>query len=205
VPGAQRASTAEARVPIADLGTTNEPEFGLTPSLELARLPLSLPDDATLAASTISYADAIRSDPAALRARINGRAVLIANTSIEKDIWPHAGGRQVSGVYAHAAALDALIDGRTLQQSSATMLFMEVVIAAIGTSIGLGSHRRRLIAVAATLGVGLAMTAMCAWAWFAGAIVLSPLVPAAALLVAFAAAAWIAPRRAARHQHIAAE
>lgn len=205
VPGAQRASTSEARVPIADLGTTNEPEFGLTPSLEFARLPLALPDDATLAASTISYADAMRSDPAALRARINGRAVLVANTSIETDIWPHAGGRQVSGVYAHAAALDALIDGRTLHQSSAIMLLMEVISAAIGTALGLGSHHRRLLAAAATLGVGLAMTAVCAWAWFAGSIVLSPLVPAAGLLVAFAAASWIAPRRAAPHQRITAE
>ncbi len=124
--------------------------------------PVLLPDDATLRAATMNYADFFALTPDALRAQIGGRIVLIADANNLKDTCKYPGGRVVKAYYGHALALEQLVQGRGISAATPHLATLQNAIsAALGSIAGLIFARRFVARAIAMLVLAVAIVVAC--------------------------------------------
>jgi CHASE2 domain-containing sensor protein/predicted Ser/Thr protein kinase len=87
----------------------DQPQFGLKRNDMLAYYLLDLPGDDVLAGATLDYGQALAADTATLKSFIGGRVVIIGDQRGGRRIFPTPDQRRLAGTYAHAAAIDTLL------------------------------------------------------------------------------------------------
>ncbi len=159
----------------------------------LAHYMLNLPDENTLEAVTFDYGDLFGAGPEVLRARFENKVVIIADRR-GRGLWfDTPTGRRVWGTYAHATAIDMLLHDMPVKMSTwfASLKFT-VPAAVLGILIGWPLCCRPLLRrTGLACGAVAAVAAGLAGAWWLH-VLLNPLIPVLALLIAgeLAAAAY---------------
>ncbi len=147
-------------------GHAPHPQFGLLPTDAVAYYYLDVPSDEVLSGATLSYQDVCEVDADQLRDWLADKYVVIGDCRPGVDAYDHPDGRRVSGCYAHAVAIAAL-----LQQSSIRAAWGRtetIGLFVIGAVLGLVvanvakkslAWRCALVGVIAVVGVGLSLVA----------------------------------------------
>ncbi len=160
--------------------------LGLGEDDEIAQYYLKdLRDEEALQAATMDYAAALTADPADMRARFKSKIVMICDGRDPNLYATDASGRRVLSNYVHTTALDQLLRDQPVRTHSAALLRGTLCLAAAaGLVIGWVCVGRRwlrwlllLAGIAACIGVSL-------WLAHHRAMILNPLLPVTALLVA---------------------
>lgn len=94
---------------------------------------IALPPDAVMAAATCEYRDVVLAEPQRRRELLGGRIALISDQRGTADRHPYLDGRTVHGVYAHAAALEAAMNGVAIRRPRTVH---ELLLALGGSVIG---------------------------------------------------------------------
>lgn len=88
--------------------TQDYPDFGLLRNDVVGHYFITIPPDDVLARCTIEYQDVFTASPEQLRRWLAQRIVLVGDLRAGVDRYPYPDGREVSGVYAHTAAIEAI-------------------------------------------------------------------------------------------------
>jgi|GEM_PF-2632844 len=142
--------------------TQDYPDLGLLRNDVVGHYFITIPPDDVLARCTIEYQDVFTASPEQLRRWLAQRIVLVGDLRAGVDRYPYPDGREVSGVYAHTAAIEAISRCsaiRTPTASEARVIIGGAVLA--GGLVALLLHR-------SLLKLGLLMLAMIVLAGLAG-------------------------------------
>ncbi|MHC4089460.1 MAG: protein kinase domain-containing protein [Planctomycetota bacterium] len=155
---------------------------------------IDMPPDEILAASSVEYADVLAASDRQLADWFADRMVVVGDLRANVDRYPHPDGRDISGCYAHAAAIDALLRDmdrpRVVPRTPSRVADTAgCALAGMATGLIVGLKRRRRIltlaawtALLVLASVGLAFTQHYLW---------NPLVPLVAVIVACESAAVV--------------
>ena len=88
--------------------TQDYPDLGLLRNDVVGHYFITIPPDDVLARCTIEYQDVFTASPEQLRRWLAQRIVLVGDLRAGVDRYPYPDGREVSGVYAHTAAIEAI-------------------------------------------------------------------------------------------------
>ena len=131
-----------------------EPDVGLAAGDLVGALFFALPADADLQAATCDYGRLFTADDAELRKRFQNKVVIFGDERA-RHFYETPDGRTLWAVYAHATAVELLLQGASLHSPTAAVTWgLTALAAAIGWPAGRKLHRRgryRLGLVAATL------------------------------------------------------
>lgn len=186
------------RIPLARADTVtpaNQPpeEFALVTGDEWVELEVPVPPDQTLLDSSVEYSEVFDRAVGERRAAFQGKVVVIGNIrSNAPDRFDHSDGRNLPGVYGHAAAIDLALRARVARLSpDRERSTLAALGALLGGALALGlAHRTGWL----LLGIFLTI------AWLASAAVLvrqgaqfifNPCTPALAVLAATLLAAKV--------------
>jgi CHASE2 domain-containing sensor protein len=147
-----RQRTSET-IQLTDLSRArNEPRFGLESSDVVGNYIVEIPRTPVLDASTVSYADVVAAKPDQLRAWFEGKAIIIGDIRAKRDgPFPYSDGRQINGIYAHAAGIESLLSQQPIVRPRFVGLLgiyvrgryvYDAIAVAVGCVIGLGLARQ---------------------------------------------------------------
>ena len=122
--------------------TEDDPDFGLLRNDVVGHYYITIPPDDVLARCTIEYQDVFTADQEQLRRWLGQRIVIMGDLRTGVDRHPYPDGREVSGVYSHAAAIEAMSRYsavRTPTENEAWVIISVAVLA--GGLVALFLHR----------------------------------------------------------------
>ncbi len=168
---------------------------GLQPGDVVGGLVLRMPGDEALRSATIPYEELFTLDGAALRDRLDGKAILIANFrrgAHNPDEHPYPGGRRIRPPFAHAVGLDSLLGGPVIRLPRPLHI---AILVGVGSLVGMAGAwltggRLAPMALAGAGLTGLA-TVLSLFAFRQASYLCNPAVPLLSMLIAAALAAWI--------------
>ena len=160
---------------------------GLEPGDIVANYQVAPPSDAVIDSSSMTFAQMMRASDAQLREALDSKVVLIGRTLPGKDDYATPDGRNLHGVYAHAAGIEAILGGgnpvmieRTLASRSVLGACALVGAMLAGLWLGRPGLRAGALGLVAMLMVASSALIFHRWLYF-----LSPIVPLFALFTAF--------------------
>ena len=159
-------------------------QAGLKEDDQTVALTLGLPEDRLLDAATISFTEAIETDPATLNGRLGGKIVIIAaDCEGSRELTPYPGGRTVAKGYAHVETIESLFERAAVRQiSDQANAFFAVITAFVGVGIGvIGSLKLWQRAACAVASAGAIVLAGVAFGAF-GVIILAPVIAVGLLI-----------------------
>ncbi|MBL8764755.1 MAG: protein kinase [Phycisphaerae bacterium] len=195
-PEGRRAPVGSTRsFPLSHVGVEQESGdiFGVERGSLVGSMMVQIPPDSDLGAATLDYAQALRMDDAALRARIAGKAVVIGYC-FEGAGEAHAlpDGRVRPACYAHAAALELILAHSAVRLPSEAQGWLATLLGAGAGALlsawGMGS---RAVRVTLLLGLAAATVLACVGVYRSTLFLCNPGVPLAACVSACAASAWV--------------
>ena len=142
--------------------TQDYPDLGLLRNDVVGHYFITIPPDDVLARCTIEYQDVFTASPEQLRRWLAQRIVLVGDLRAGVDRYPYPDGREVSGVYAHTAAIEAISRCSAIRTPTAGET--RVIISAAVLAGGLAA----LLLHTSLLKLGLLMLAMIVLAGLAG-------------------------------------
>ncbi|HVU64961.1 MAG TPA: CHASE2 domain-containing protein [Phycisphaerales bacterium] len=102
-------------------------ESGILDTDQVSQVLFAIPSQPVLDSITHSLLDVLRATPSQRQTWFKGRAVFVANmTPVATDKFGSPDGREIWGVYGHAAAFEAMLTGKAIRVASGTAV---VVIA----------------------------------------------------------------------------
>jgi CHASE2 domain-containing sensor protein len=152
---------------------------------------ITIPPDDVLRRGTLEYQDVFTAAEPQLRSWLAGRVVIVGDLRGDADRYAYVDGRRVPGPYAHAAAIEAILQSVTIRSPTDAQTWIIVGLAVLaGGAAGLFVHRSSARCVL-LLGL-LAVTAVVASveAYRENEYLVNPLVPVFALLAGGACVAF---------------
>jgi len=169
----------------------DEPTMGFRESDTRGFIEVSIPDDAAIAATGISYAQVFALDGPALRREFGGRAVVIGDTRGRADWHQAPDGRTVPGCIAHASALDALTRSSVVTRARPWTAVLVSLLAPILGALAVWCARSSIHKYLLVLAMAVAIVAAALIAYTYVGVRINPLVPVGGLILAAAACAWV--------------
>lgn len=192
------------RIPIGQFGSVSKDHLapGLQAGDTTGFLLLRMPDDDTLRAATVPYAELFGLDDTALHARLDDKAIIVGNFrrgAHNPDEQPHPGGRLIRLPYAHAVGLDTLLSGPVIRLPRFWHIAIVAAVAsALGVAAAWGTRGRATLLVLALLALTALSTGASLFVFLQGSYLCNPAVPVLCMVVAAIVAAWIVGVRRAR-------
>lgn len=167
------------------------PELGLQAGDTVGYFFLDVPDTNVLDASVIDYGRVFSADEAQLARWFGGKVVVVGDHRAGVDRYGHPDGRTLSGCYAHATGMDALLRAVSIRTPTTAQDYALTGAAALfGLLIAFNAASRRI-------GRWLALTALTAavclasvWVYRESRLLYDPVVPIIALVVSGELAAF---------------
>ncbi|CAN5616119.1 hypothetical protein BH09PLA1_BH09PLA1_26490 [soil metagenome] len=178
--------------------TVDVPTAGLNKGDSVGKYMIRLPSDRALADSSVELGKVMSANDSQLREWFESRAIVVADVRANRDgPFPAPDGRKLSGCFAHATGIDALLRDLSIRQ---LRLHEELLLAALCGAAGVAiasrsrrSVRWRLAALAVSV---VLIFAIAIAAYREASLLFDPFVYAMGLLVAFAI--FAAAQRSAR-------
>ena len=170
----------------AEVNRLAPPVFSDRPDLHdgedaVGNLQLKLPSDAQLATATTDYETAFRADSGELRRLFADKVAILSDLRSGVDSHPAPDDRMLSGVYAHATAIDGLLKQTSIHGTSAKR---DIALAWTGALLGCMAavvFSRSVFRVSALAGLTLVLVIISILACWQLQVLLDPLIPAFAL------------------------
>lgn len=153
----------------------DQPEFNVYRDDMLARLFLTMPPDEILHAATIAYQKVFDAPDEQLHDWFAGRVVLVADIRSGVDRHELGDGRSLSGCYAHAVGLEALMRNTHLRESVSVNAWLLFAVCAAGVVLGLRPPRWRVLRWSLLIVASALTVAACLWLFASQMTIVNPL------------------------------
>ena len=177
----------------------DEPDVDLQVGDMIAWMVVKLPSTEEMQRMVIPYHELFTDDEAAqneLGKKLAGKLVIVADLrsykpKVSEDWHLAPDGRVVSGLFAHAAAIDALLRDVVYMRFPNTLTYVAALAlaAALGVAVARSTPRRRLIRTASLLAAIALVIAACMVAYTLTSYLCHPAFPVSALVLSFIATA----------------
>ncbi|MBI3835980.1 MAG: protein kinase [Planctomycetes bacterium] len=146
---------------------------------------VAVPSNAKLAAATVPYQTAFRSDREKLQSQFAGKVVIVSDQRGITDLHQHPDGRPIAGCYAHAAVIESIFRRAFVQMvnkgEESTSAWIGALLGCSAAVTLAGSALRRYLALS---GLTIAFVAASLFAcWWFHYLLNPPLIPIAALWI----------------------
>ncbi len=195
LPGAGEYVGLPIVIPLSVRTWDERPIAGIRQGDLVAAYQVDPPPTEVFERATTPYPEALSAEPARLQSLFAGKIVVVYDGRAGVDRVGHPSGRTLPGAYAHAAGLEQLVRGDAVRTPGVTLTWVLTLAASAAGGLALAIGRRGVMRWANPLVVLALILPLCLAAYSISHLLISPFVPALAMILAAALCAALPPAR----------